>query len=669
MMHGHTVPANTYRTVWASYECSVRKSTHKEGCCAPSLSALALEQSVLDVILREVITRANLRPLADELVTYFSTQHTELTTQLNTLKAQIAEKERAIQKLLGLIESDSMLPSTPLPSRLKEREKEKTELVLEKRQLDLSPVRTPSPEKLGVGVIFVAPRIIWIGLVLCLVSASGSSVNAAVPSALRDALPDSLCALVSAQVVCYDAQTAGASPATPANQKVIDFALSPEGQWLAYRTSDFLAIAAIDGSINGNGAQVIDPNAAPPADINPGQVTIAWSPDGLGIAYLSSLGLRVAYPNGHFYNATDRPYANLKWSPGGTRLAVQSDDGTWTFFACSPDAPLRTMSVYSQAADIAWLGDTIVIVAPVAGGLLRIDPVNAAAPVWTVADEHFINLQTAADNKIVALHPDPGDIIGNAVAIPADGNWTPLGDAKLDSRLQWGPAGQMLLYITSGTPILVDRVTGYEDMLPLRRISRIVWASPPPPESMSVMLDADLYFLAADSSGTTQLWRLSRNNFPLLVMTQSVQSITAYTLYNDTIQYTAGGMVTTVRLDGSSIPTVTPSNTLSPRATALRTPIPTPTPRPTLPPPSPLPPAGSLQNVGWQPGPTVVQRTLKNGSQSSAYLLENAILSPTGKFAVGYRSPHGKVVVLNWETGREITLRDIPTATAFQWGR
>lgn len=44
-MHGHIVPANKHRTLWATYECSVRKNIHKEGCCAPSVSARALEQS------------------------------------------------------------------------------------------------------------------------------------------------------------------------------------------------------------------------------------------------------------------------------------------------------------------------------------------------------------------------------------------------------------------------------------------------------------------------------------------------------------------------------------------------------------------------------------------------------------------------------------------------
>jgi len=70
-----------------------------------------------------------------------------LTTQLDHLKAKIAEKESAIQKLLDLIEADSTLSSTALLGRLKAREKEKAELVSQKQQLEVTgntPVKVES---------------------------------------------------------------------------------------------------------------------------------------------------------------------------------------------------------------------------------------------------------------------------------------------------------------------------------------------------------------------------------------------------------------------------------------------------------------------------------------------------------------------------------------------
>ena len=70
-----------------------------------------------------------------------------MTTQLDHLKAKIAEKESAIQKLLDLIEADSTLSSTALLGRLKAREKEKAELVSQKQQLEVTgntPVKVES---------------------------------------------------------------------------------------------------------------------------------------------------------------------------------------------------------------------------------------------------------------------------------------------------------------------------------------------------------------------------------------------------------------------------------------------------------------------------------------------------------------------------------------------
>lgn len=467
------------------------------------------------------------------------------------------------------------------------------------------------------------------------------------------ALPTSFCALVGAQVICYDSQLTHATPVTPPDQKVIDFSIAPDGNWIVYRASDALLIA----SIGGQAGQLVDPQAAPPAAIMPGNMTLGWSPDGIGIAYLTVSGLRIAYPGGHYADATDRPYINLKWSPHGTRLAAQSSDGAWTFFEAKRDTPLKLTRVFAQAADVAWLSDDALIVAPVAGGLLRIDPANATSPpAWYVADEHFIRLNSTPDGQVEALHPDPGDVIGNSVSIQGDGKWTPLGSTKLDSRLEWGPPpGELLLYITSGTPILVDRVTGAEDMIPIRRVTRIVWGPPPLPEVEGVAMDADLFFLAPDQSGIVQLWRLPRTGFPLLAITQGAVSVTAYTLFPDTVRYIAGGVAFTVNMDGSAILPALPTIDLLPTATRL--------------PVTPPAPAGEVQVIGWQPGPTVARRILKTGAVSATYTIEGAILSPSGRYAVGFRgaSPNQTLLILDWTNGRAVTLQGIRNATTLRW--
>ena len=499
------------------------------------------------------------------------------------------------------------------------------------------------------------------------------------PAHADKALPDALCALISGQVICYDANTAVPKPITPAGPPIIDFAIAPDGQWLAYRAGQTLSMAPIAGGQVA--VRIIDPKAIPSADLSrtqPDAVTLAWAPDGLAIAYITAFGLRVTDPSGQFADANDRPYTSLAWSPVGDRLAAQAADGSWTFFACTHNPlKLSITRVFADAASVAWLDDTIVIVAPAAGGLLRIDPTSAsAAPVWYVADEHFIKLNPGMSEQVVALHLDSGDQNGIAVSIDADGHWTPFGSAKLDPRLGWGPApADQLAYITSGTPIMVDRATGNENMLPLQRVDALVWSPGTLPEVQGLAMDADLYFIAPDAAGIAQLWRLPRDGFPLIQLSHSTEPVTRYEVGADAIRFTAGSVSTLVHPDGSSLtptPTVAPvlsgpaqrtatalARAVTPTAaqpTSTPTPFLTVTPRPTL---------GQVKIVGWQPGPSVVQRVLATGTVSRTYLLERATLSPGGGYAAGYRG--AQLVILNWDTGRELAIQNIQNPSALEW--
>ncbi|MHB8628987.1 MAG: TolB family protein [Aggregatilineales bacterium] len=493
-------------------------------------------------------------------------------------------------------------------------------------------------------------------------------------------LPDALCALISGQVVCYDANTALPKPITPADPPAIDFAIAPDGQWLAYRAGQTLSIAPIaDGQV---AVHMIDPQAIPSAglsrDQQPEAVTLAWAPDGLAIAYLTAFGLRVTDPSGQFANADDKPYMSLMWSPDGNRLAAQATDSSWTFFACTHNPlKLSVTRIFADAASMAWLDEKAVIVAPTAGGLLRIDPTSAnAAPAWYVADEHFIKLNQGQPEQVVALHLDAGDHNGIAVAIDADGHWTPFGGAKLDPRLSWGPApADQLAYITSGTPIMVDRATGDENMLPLQRVDALAWSPGTLPEVQGLAMDADLYFIAPDSTGIEQLWRLPRDGFPLIQLSHSTVPVTAYEVGADAIRFTAGSVSILVHPDGSSL-TPTPTATIVLSGSALRTatalakgvtatpaqPTQTPTPFLTV---TPRPAVGQVTIVGWQPGPSVVQRALATGTPSRTYLLERALLSPGGGYAAGYRG--AQLVILNWDTAREVAIQGIQNPIALKW--
>jgi hypothetical protein len=516
-----------------------------------------------------------------------------------------------------------------------------------------------------------------------------------------NALPNSLCALIVGRVICYDGQSGVPLPVTPLNDPVTDYAPSPDGLWLAYRaglpgdSDEKLYLAPIGSptastTINAtpNTSVVIDTRATPPADLRLNAETLAWAPNGVALAYLTAFGLRVSAPGG-MVTITDQAYVSVHWSLDGSQLAAQTADGGWSFFgviqAQTGGVALDLTRHFDQSAEIAWLDAHSVIAAPINGGLLRFDPTSSAAPVWTVADEHFMRLQSGVPGEVLAMHIIPGDPNGLAVGIDADGHWTPFGSAKLDPQLTWGPApGKLLVYITSGTPIMVNRATGDEDMLPINHADRIVWRYGVLPEAQGVAMDADLYFIAPDTFGIGQVWRLPRDGFPLLQLTNSAMAVSSYQIGPDAIRYTAGNggqyaisglnglTATPFPLRATGLPRATITSTLNATIAAIatltaatHTPFMTVTPVPVLNPPY------QLQSIGWQPGPVVMRRIKSsvagtNAETSRAYLIQQPLLSPSGAFAAGYRA--GRLMILNWATGQAVAIQGIQAAQQLQWG-
>ena len=143
-MHAHRSPANMHRTKWNAYECSVRKQSSGEKCPFYGISQPALDKAVVDVILRDVITRENLRPMVDALNVQLASQHTIYNAHLEQLDVQIAEAEKQRRKYHTLIKDDDD-PSPGLAAEYKHYEREKNALLEQKRQLTASgPAATKS---------------------------------------------------------------------------------------------------------------------------------------------------------------------------------------------------------------------------------------------------------------------------------------------------------------------------------------------------------------------------------------------------------------------------------------------------------------------------------------------------------------------------------------------
>jgi hypothetical protein len=379
----------------------------------------------------------------------------------------------------------------------------------------------------------------------------------------QDTMPAPVCALVAARVLCYPPGTAPPHRATPDDERVIDFTVSADGGWLLYRTDEgAVAITPIYGDQSG-AAAVIDSSLPPPAVLERNRTTIAWAPDGLGVAYITADGFRLALPTpsgeARFIDMTDRPYAHLLFSPGGSRLAAQDASGRWAVFSLLSEGGERTgllrAGTINHSADVAWLDDNSLIVAPVAGGLARMNVAGVSAAdlrletAWSAADRFFIALTSTLDGTVRALQPPPGEVVGLPVSIAGDGSVEAVGSFAIDPRAVWTAGGRLLIYITSGTPILIDPETGYEDALPIQRASSILWARTGYLAASALALDADLYYLAPDDSGIQQVWRLPGDGeAPPVQVTQLPQDALDFVVSPDrqSLALTTGGRLVIV---------------------------------------------------------------------------------------------------------------------------
>lgn len=505
-----------------------------------------------------------------------------------------------------------------------------------------------------------------------------SDVPTITPTSLQElALPAPLCTLEVGRLICYH-ELHHATPIviSPMAQVVSDFAIAPDGDWVAYRAGTTLFMASTLTPAVSGAPRVLDPQAVLSDLVSSSNDTIAWTPDGVTIAYITAFGFRARDSHGQSVEVTDRPYRAVRWSPDGSRLAAQTAAGGWAFFAFH-NAPLQFQLTRTdaQTSDMAWISATVVVTAPRAGGLRQLDVTSAtSAPAWTIVGEHFVNLHSGLPGQVIAMHVQPGASLGTAVGIDTSGKWTPFGAARLDLQMQWGPPlSDQMVYITSGTPILTDRATGDENMLPFQKVARLAWSPSALPEVVMLPMDADLYFVALDAGDVPQLWRLPRDGSPLIQLTYSSIPIIAYSVGVNAVQvYTTGGGSLLTNLTGATV-TPTATITLTPtisrvRPTATRpvtiTPVPTVTPFATIT-PLPVDTRYSVRSIGWEPGPALNVRVAADGTLSPPILIGDPVLSPTGSFAYGMRGV--QLIIINWTTGQLVALKVIHNPTLIRW--
>jgi hypothetical protein len=219
--------------------------------------------------------------------------------------------------------------------------------------------------------------LIFLVLTTCWAPAIATAQDAAFP------LPAPLYLLTSQhQVLHVDPQTGEQTVITPEGQRVLDFDIAPDGQWIVYRTTDSMVI--VSEMATGSG-YVLEFDAPGPSTSGPAQ-TLAWSPDVTAIAYVVADGVRIAELGAGDYGAPllstiQGPWIEFYWVDATTIIAsdlagkttrISGTRDQWTVEAVSGVDVRAQPSIPSYlTAEGVWLDNQTVI--PRTAGALAYD--------------------------------------------------------------------------------------------------------------------------------------------------------------------------------------------------------------------------------------------------------------------------------------------------------
>lgn len=388
-------------------------------------------------------------------------------------------------------------------------------------------------------------------LLALLISAVLTSITRAQDDGLN--LPTELYVLLNSGVVeRYGVGAAGVQAVTPENAFVLDFAVSPDGDWLAYRTEENLILTSLivedapDIVLEGTSADV------PPAR-GRGE-TMVWSPGGDALAYTTIYGARVAFNLGQpaFANISTSAVYDLSWSPGGTYLALHTEPDVWWIFR-RDGTQMNLASAIPVSRGIAWLADSLLLFAPDEGGLRTMDLSAAnAQSLLHDATNLYLRPYIRPDNSIVVFSrpldaADLGEYTGffrrltvtNGVVSVVESGETPV-DL---SGLRWAPRGDLLIAFRGGVLALVLPLSGEGFTLPIVNAVGYGWGAPRPDAVTGFTLTYDGFFLAPTTDGIIQVWRLPGNGLPAQPITTAPDDITDYTFSRDHLAYVSDSRI------------------------------------------------------------------------------------------------------------------------------
>lgn len=347
-------------------------------------------------------------------------------------------------------------------------------------------------------------------------------------------LPTELYVLLNSGVVeRYGLGTAGVRRVTPDAQFVTDFRVAPDGVWLAYRSPEGVYLRNL--FTDEEPRQIEGERASVPYIRGRGE-TMAWSPDSSALAYTTEYGGRVHFFAESTFTDIQTPgLLNWRWSPDGSYLAAEADQGVWWIFRREGTAfPLAAALPGSFGGD--WRTANQFVFAPLDGGLSVIDlsarnqqvPVQPGPQVYhlptTLPDGRvraFVGERTAA--RLVEISFSEAGIAAAQIGT---------GDVDL-SGVRWSPGGTLLTAFQGGALALIDPISGAGFTLPITSASAYGWGALYPPEMRNVELPDEGTFIAPDANGIAQVWELPADGSLPASLTPAEYDVREYALAPD----------------------------------------------------------------------------------------------------------------------------------------